>query len=251
LEWQPVDLGVHAPREAIVGAVVANEYLDALPVHRLVQRAGRILERYVGFDGERFVTVEDEPSSRRLPDVLAEDGVELRDDQAAEVSLKAIDWASGLGAELERGIALVIDYGHDAAELFGPRRSVGTLMTYAGHEAGDDPYVRVGSQDITAHVDLTAVDRAARQGGLDRVGSATQARFLASLGLAELLSELGRRPGMPVDDYLLARSAVGRMLDPRHLGGFAVRAWGRGIDPVPPLLGFGERDANRGPAPRP
>ncbi len=240
LEWQPVDVGSDVPSEPVTGAIIANEYLDALPVHRVVQRGGRLMERYVTTAGERFATVEDEPSTCLLAETLAADDVSLRDDQATEISLAAIEWGARLGAELRSGIALLIDYGHPADELYGPRRMDGTLMTYAKHQAGSDPYVRIGAQDITAHVDLTAIDRAARGGGLEPVGATTQARFLASLGLTELLSGLGRRPDTAPDDYLLARSAVARMLDPRHLGGFAVRAWGLGVDRDPPLRGFGD-----------
>jgi SAM-dependent MidA family methyltransferase len=238
LAWQPVDLGAVVPDERVTGAILANEFLDALPVHRIVQRADRLLERYVTWNGNGFASVEDEPSTGRLAEVVATDGVELSDGQEAEISLDAVDWASRLGSQLERGVALVIDYGHPAAELFGPRRTAGTLMTYAGHQAGDDPFVRVGLQDLTTHVDLTAIDREARAGGLELIGSTTQARFLAALGLADLLSDLGRLPDTAPDDYLLARSAVVRLLDPRQLGGFAVRAWGNGIDAEPPLRGF-------------
>jgi SAM-dependent MidA family methyltransferase len=240
LEWQPIDLDDAVPVKPVVGAIIANEYLDALPVHRLVQRSGRLLERYVTWDGDAFATLEAEPSSSRLMETLDADGVALRDGQAADVSLAAIDWASRLGAELQRGVALVIDYGHPADELYGPRRMSGTLTTYASHTLGDDPYVRVGEQDITAHIDLTAIDRAARDGGLEPLGATTQGRFLAALGVVDLLSDLGRRTDTAADDYLLARSAVARMLDPRHLGGFAVRAWGRGLEPEPPLRGFGD-----------
>jgi SAM-dependent MidA family methyltransferase len=102
----------------------------------------------------------------------------------------------------------------------------GSLRTYRRHAAGDDPLTGVGRTDITAHVDVSALQRAARMAGLEVLGRTTQARFLAGLGLADMLSELGRDPATDVAAYLEARSAVARLLDPRHLGGFVVLAWG-------------------------
>jgi SAM-dependent MidA family methyltransferase len=129
--------------------------------------------------------------------------------------------------DLGRGQLLVIDYGMDAAELYGPRRMAGTLVTYAGHRAGDDPFAAVGRQDITAHVDLTAIDRAARTAGLRPTLATRQADFLVTLGLGDLLVELGRDPGTTLEEYAAARSSVVRLLDPRHLGAFRVHAWDR------------------------
>jgi SAM-dependent MidA family methyltransferase len=137
---------------------------------------------------------------------------------------------------------LVIDYGHSADELYSPKRLAGTLTTYRNHRAGDNPLSFVGLQDITAHVDFTAQERAAATAGLDLLGSTSQARFLVKLGLGDLLSELGRQSGVDPEAYLLARAVVARFLDPRHLGGFRVEAWGRGVPGAPPLWGFSERE---------
>jgi SAM-dependent MidA family methyltransferase len=114
----------------------------------------------------------------------------------------------------------------------------GSLVTYRSHRAGSDPFESVGLQDITAHVDLTAVDRAAREVGLEPLGSTTQARFLAGLGLGELLTDLGRDSSTDLQQYLDARAAVGRMLDPRRLGGFRVLTYGRGVASDPRLRGL-------------
>ena len=204
------------------------------------------MERYVTADGERFATVEDEPSTCLLAETLAADDVSLRDDQATEISLAAIEWGARLGAELRSGIALLIDYGHPADELYGPRRMAGTLMTYAKHQAGNDPYVRIGAQDITAHVDLTAIDRAARSGGLEPVGATTQARFLASLGLTELLSGLGRRPTRrPTTTCSPVRRSHGcSILDTWRTSPSARGVCG--VDPDPPLRGFGDPGSRPG-----
>ncbi len=233
VRWQPVDVPGRHPDPTMGsfdGVVLANEYLDALPVHRLVMRGGRIRECHVTWqDGFRWV--EAEPSGPDLDAPLRRAGVVLAEGQLAEVRPSVATWLEDVTRALRRGIVLIIDYGHDAAGLYGPRRMAGSLVTYRDHMAGDDPLHWVGRQDITAHVDLTELGRAARTVGLVPLGRTTQAMFLADLGLGEMLSDLGRRPDTPAQAYLDARASVVRLLDPRHLGGFTVVAYGHGIDP--------------------
>ena len=198
-------------------------------------------EAYVGWGEGWFEEVLAEPSTAGLAAYLQADGVELRDDQRAEVCLLAPRWIDSVAARLaEGGVVLVIDYGHDAADLYGSQRMAGTLLTYRGHEVSDDPFAALGHTDITAHVDISALERAARGAGLELIGSTTQGHFLAGLGLGELLADLGRRPDTEPLAYMEARSAVARLLDPRHLGGFRVLAWGRpdADGAVPTLPGF-------------
>ena len=210
--------------------VIANEYLDALPVHRLI-RDGQLREAWVGWEDGWFQEVLAEPSTPELAAHLAADGVELDEGQRAEVCLAAPRWLGTAAARLVPGGAiLVIDYGHDAAELYGPRRMAGSLLTYRGHAVGDDPFVAVGHTDLTAHVDLTALERAGAAAGLVLIGSAIQGPFLARLGLGDMLADLGRRPGVDPQAYLEARASVARLLDPRQLGGFRVLAWARPAD---------------------
>ena len=153
-------------------------------------------------------------------------------------------------ASLERGLLLVIDYGAEAPELYAPSRG-STLRAYHRHRVHADPLVAIGRQDLTAHVDLTAVARAATAAGLEPLGRATQAAFLASLGLGELLLSLQQEPGTTIEAYLEARSAVARMLDPRATGGFAVLAFGRGMRAGPPLRGFAPEARALGASPDP
>ncbi len=207
--------------------VLANEYLDALPVHRLVQAAA-LQEAWVGWRDGWFDEILAEPSDPALAAHLAADGVVLREGQRAEVCLAAPRWVTDVADRLrEGGLLLVIDYGHEAGELYGPHRHAGSLLTYREQRVGDDPFEAVGETDLTAHVDLTALRRAASDAGLSLVGRTTQARFVAGLGLGDLLAELGRDRATDLPAYLEARSAVVRLLDPRHLGAFAVLAWCR------------------------
>ena len=110
----------------------------------------------------------------------------LEPGQPAEICLAVDDWIAGAAAPLERGELLLIDYGYPAAELYSPARG-STLRAYHRHRVHADPFVAIGRQDLTAHVDLTAVERAALAAGLAPFGRTTQAQFLADLGTGELL----------------------------------------------------------------
>lgn len=243
VDWRRADLPDRTDaRAGKADLVLANEYLDALPVHRLVDEDD-LREAWVGWEDGWFREVLAEPSTPELAAYLAADGVALRRGQRAEVCLEAPRWLMRAAGELaSEGVLLVIDYGHDAAELYGSRRMAGSLLTYRGHEVSDDPFSAVGHADITAHVDISALERAAAAAGLVLTGSTTQGPFLVRLGLGDLLAELGRRPGTDPQDYLAARAAVARLLDPRQLGGFRVLAWARPSagDTVPALPGFSD-----------
>jgi SAM-dependent MidA family methyltransferase len=232
------DAGV---RDSVVGVVLANELLDALPVHRVVSRNGALRELYVDWADGRFVEREGDPSTPRLEERLRDEDIRLSDGQHAEISLALDDWIARAAAELERGMLLLIDYGYAAADLYSPRRADGTLLAYVRHRAHDDPLRNIGRQDLTAHVDLTAVERAAAKAGLTRLGFTTQAEFLVGLGIGEMLSAIQSDPSTSLEAYLGLRSSVVRLLDPAATGKFAVMAFGRGVPGETRLRGFGFR----------
>lgn len=241
VEWRRIDLPDRSDDGSGKASIVlANEYLDALPVHRVLQ-ADSLREAFVAWADGWFTEVLGEPSTPELATYLARDGTALREGQRAEICLSLAGWVEEVAAALgEAGVLLVIDYGHDAAELYGPRRMAGSLLTYRDHRVSDDPFAAIGHTDITAHVDISALERCAQEAGLELVGSTTQARFLANLGLGQLLAELGRQPDVAAADYVEARAAVGRLLDPRHLGAFRVLGFARprADGSVPALPGF-------------
>jgi SAM-dependent MidA family methyltransferase len=198
------------PRAPIVGIVLGNEVLDALPVHR-VRRRGKALREIavdVGPDG-RFVEVEIAPSTPAVATYLER-------------------WIADVVANLTRGVLLLIDYGAPANELYDPiRRRDGTLRAYVRHQVHDDPYRHVGRQDLTAHVDVTAVERAAHAAGLATIGITTQAEALMGLGIEARLQAIQADPATTFEDYTLVRSALMRLLDPAAMGRFRVMAFGR------------------------
>lgn len=222
------------------GAVLANEYLDALPVHRVASRSGRLVELFVdvGPADEGFREVEGDPSTPALARRLAEEGIELAEGQVAEIRLATDDWVAAMSAGIERGFATAIDYGRPAAELYGPERRGGTLRAYSAQRAHADPFVAIGRQDLTAHVDFTAVEHAAAALGWRSLGLTTQAEFLVGSGFGELFAARQAVPDVEPEAFLALRAAAARLLDPRALGGFRVLVLGRGIPDGTALRGL-------------
>jgi SAM-dependent MidA family methyltransferase len=227
----------------IDGFVLANEVLDALPTHRVVMRGGVLREVKVDSRDGAFTDIETDPSMPALADRLAAEQVTLAEGQRAEIALAVDPWLAGAAAGMARGVLLLIDYGYPAAELFDPvRRGDGTLRAYLRHRVHADPYLHVGRQDLTAHVDVTAVERAAAAAGLAHLGTTTQAEFLVGLGTERLLQAIQADPATTLEDYLAVRSGLMRLLDPGAMGRFRVMAFGRGWpEGGPPLAGFGFR----------
>jgi SAM-dependent MidA family methyltransferase len=200
------------------------------------------MEVMVGSRDGSLVDVEADLSTPALARRQSEDRVTLADGQRAEICLAVDDWIAAASAGLRRGVLLLIDYGYPAAELYDPiRRRDGTLRAYLRHRVHDDPYVHVGRQDLTAHVDVTAVERAAIAAGLTHLGTTTQAEFLVGLGTEDLLHAIQADPATTMEDYLAVRSALVRLLDPAAMGRFRVMAFGRGWPDGPSLAGLGYR----------
>ncbi len=242
------DLLERADSRPFTGLVIANELLDALPVHRVRQRGPALRELAVDLDPSTgsLVEVEIEPTTPALGDRLTSEDVRLVDGQTAEICLELDAWLAGASAHLERGLVLLIDYGAPAAELYDPvRRRDGTLRAYVRHQVHDDPFAHVGRQDLTAHVDVTAVERAAHALGLTTVGITTQAEALMSLGVEGRLQAIQADPTTTWETYTLVRAAIQRLLDPAAMGRFRVMLFGRDWaaahtpdDPASALLAF-------------
>ncbi|MFM2105702.1 MAG: hypothetical protein RL338_734 [Chloroflexota bacterium] len=235
----------------VAGVVLANELLDALPFHRVTSAAGRLRELLVDWDGAagRFVDAVADPTTPALAARLEAEGIELADGQRAEICLELDPWLASVAGRLERGVVLLVDYGHDAAELYGPARREGTLRTYLRQMVGRDPYAHVGRQDVTAHVDLTAVVRAGEAAGLRHLGTTTQAAFLVGSGLGELLAAIREDPATTLPSWIELRAAVARLLDPGATGGFRVVAFGRALPGDATLAGLGRTRPDLATAP--
>lgn len=229
--------------ERFDGLVLANELLDALPVHLVVWGAEEapeaVFERGVSVESERFVW-RDRPASGRLLEraqqLAAE--TELPTGYLSEIGLAAGDWTAAWAPILGHGALLLIDYGFPRHEFYHPQRSEGTLMCHYRHRAHADPFYLPGLQDITAHVDFTAVVEAGHAAGLDFLGYTTQGVFLLNCGLTEVLA---RTPYEDRAHYLPLAASAQKLLGPSEMGElFKVMALGKGIEDT--LLGFAQGD---------
>jgi SAM-dependent MidA family methyltransferase len=225
------------------GAVVANEVMDALPVHRIVGRVDRpagIAELLVGLDATGvFAWTEGDPTTPALAARLRAEDVTLAEGQVTEVCLALDDWLAGTTRHLGRGIVVLIDYADEPPALHHPvDRPMGSLRAFARHAVGGDPFRHVGRQDLTATVDLAAVRAAAARAGLEPVGETTQGELIATLGTGDLTTAILHREGADLQDAIDLRSALARLLDPRGMGGFRVLVFGRGLPTGSQLAGL-------------
>ncbi len=194
------------------GCFLSNELVDAFPVHRVVLREGSLREIFVGEKDGRFCDVIGDLSQAALAGYFPAAGVELAEGQQAEVNLRAGEWIAEVGRRLRRGFALTIDYGELAAELYAPWRRSGTLRCYWRHRLADNPYARVGEQDITSHVDFSWLIRRGEAAGLACTGLVPQYRFLIGLGLLGEMEAAGR--GMSEAEGLKMRLSLKRLIEP-------------------------------------
>lgn len=221
------------------GVLLGNEVADAFPAHRLIVRHGTLQECFVAIDGDAFGWCEGERSAEvaSLPEIEAI-AAGLPEGSLLEVSPAASAWFASAAALLEQGLALLIDYGYQAETLYAAHRLEGTLRTYRGQQVSDDPFVDPGHVDMTVHVDFSALEGAGRQAGLWQAGFTNQGDFLAQLGMGTFLVDLQQEPGMTTEDYLSAKAAIFRLIEPGGLGRFGVLGLSRGLELDPPLTGF-------------
>lgn len=171
----------------MIGCFLSNELVDAFPVHLVEKRNGTLLEVCVDVTNGTLHEVLLEPSTGELADYLEWVGVELVEGNRAEINLSAPMWINTVAGLLHRGFVLTIDYGYLASELYAPWRTTGTLMCYFQHTSGENPYLRIGEQDLTAHVDFTALIKSGEASGLQQLFYGDQCKFLLGLGFVEAL----------------------------------------------------------------
>ncbi|RNC70736.1 MAG: SAM-dependent methyltransferase [Desulfuromonadales bacterium] len=189
VSWKtPADLA--EGRLCFSGCLYSNELIDSFPVHLVEMSPDGLREVFVTADGDQFAEVLDVPSTPELEAYLARLGISLHVGQRAEINLNAVRWLESAAHALERGFVVTIDYGYLAPELYGPMRQNGTLLCYYRHTIEENPYVRVGRQDMTTHVDFTTLAEQGEAFGLRRVWYGEQYRFLVATGMMEELMAL-------------------------------------------------------------
>jgi SAM-dependent MidA family methyltransferase len=217
------------------GVVLGNEVLDAMPAHVVRVQGGKVEEGGVGVRNDRL------DWSWRLASGDALDAaraLKLPEGFRTEIQLAAQGFIRSLAGVLEKGVAFFVDYGFPQKEYYHPQRKDGTLMCHYRHHAHADPFFLPGLQDITSHVDFSAIAGAAGEGGLEVAGYTSQAQFLVNCGITEVMS---RTPAEDGAKFLPLANQANRLMSPAEMGElFKVIALARGFSR--PLLGFGEGD---------
>ena len=172
------------------GCLISNELFDAMPVHIVEMTEQGLQELWVGADADGFCERLLAPSTPELAAYLARYQVRLLTGQRAEINLAAPDWIAAAAKALERGFVLTIDYGYLSEELYTPQRRNGTLLCYHRHSTNENPYLLVGEQDITTHINFSQLMEAGTDVGLATVWFGEQYRFLLGVGLVDELVRL-------------------------------------------------------------
>ena len=217
------------------GMVLANELLDAMPVSRFKIMENGVNESWVGWENDRFAWRE-QPAGASLRARVAPLG--LAAGYTSEINPRAAAWVRSIAGILKRGALLLIDYGFPRAEFYHPQRTRGTLMCHYKHHAHDDPLRLVGLQDITAHVDFSAIAEAGTEAGLALLGYTSQAAFLLGNGLEQIMAASDPNK---VRAHLALTRQIKKLTLPHEMGELhKAIAFGRGVPE--PLPGFTLQD---------
>lgn len=215
------------------GVIIANEVLDAMPVHRFKWANNQLFESYIQLDAqgelqEQFLAAKDERLVTYLQDKLEE----MPSPYLSEANLFIDDWVTELYQLLDQGLVLLIDYGFPRHEYYHPDRNQGTLMCHYQHHAHPNPLIHVGEQDITAHVDFTHVAEAGQNAGFHVAGYTNQGSFLLANGLLHLVNNIADER-----EAFRAKQAAKQLIQESEMGElFKVLALTKNLEI--PLLGF-------------
>ena len=215
--------------EQMLGVVIGNEVLDAMPVKLLHRKQSVWHERGVVASGSNFEWQD------RATDLRPPIEIEGQHEYLTEIHPQQEAFLRTLAQHLTQGAAFFIDYGFPEAEYYHPQRHMGTVMTHALHQSGTNPLEEVGSKDITAHVNFTGAALAAQDAGLDVLGYCSQGRFLLNCGYLELAEKL----------HVLARGASAKLITEHEMGElFKVLALGKNLSKALDLelIGFAQGD---------
>ena len=225
------------PAEIPQGCIFSNELFDAFAVHRVLGTNEELRELYVLSSNSGFCEELGPLSSIAIAEYFDAQGITLREGQMAEVNLAACNWIEDAARRLNRGFVLTIDYGHQAQQLYDKHHMRGTLLAYDQHRAGEDFYRAPGEQDLTAHVNFTALDLRGQRSGVTRAGFTPQTNFLLALARHSNFADL-ENAGASEHDKIAARSLFKTLIHPEGMGEtFKVLAQQKEIDSAH-LAGF-------------
>ncbi|MFM2313047.1 MAG: hypothetical protein RLZZ04_2323 [Cyanobacteriota bacterium] len=221
------------PAESIEGCFFSNELVDAFPVHLVQKDQQELKEVYLGVQGGELTEIVARLSTEKVTDYFKLIGIDLLHQQypqgyRTEVNLQGVDWLKTLATKLKRGYVLTIDYGYSAEKYYRPSRSQGTLQCFYQHRRHNNPYANLGYQDITAHVNFTALELYGELSNLHKIGFTQQGLFLMALGIGDRLNELSSGK-FSVPEIFKRRDALHQLIDPTGLGGYGVLIQGKNL----------------------
>ncbi|TDI78278.1 MAG: class I SAM-dependent methyltransferase [Betaproteobacteria bacterium] len=241
-----VDWLEHLPAK-FEGLILANEVLDAMPVHLVVWRGTNLFERGVAWNGRALEWSDHILVNRELFKVARELSPQINSDgenvgtYVSEISLSTRRFMRSLAGILQQGAIVLIDYGFGYSEYYHSQRNRGTLMCHYRHHAHEDPFYFPGLQDITSHVDFSAIAQVATAEGLELLGYTSQAHFLINCGITEILARI---PAENAGDFLPLANQLQKLVSPAEMGElFKVIVFGKNIQQ--PLVGFTSGDKSR------
>lgn len=229
-EWHEIS------SESIIGCFISNELIDSLPVHRIVKKQNKLQEIYVTTNHGQLLEKYGDLSTQKINEYLTINNVDFDsniyiDNYQTEVNLSALDILEKIAKVLKQGYVLTIDYGYDSIKYYHPQRYEGTLKCYYQHRHHNNPYVNIGLQDITCHVNFTAIEKIGTNFGLEKIDFIEQALFLMALGLGDRLNNLsdGR---ILLSELWQRRSQLHELINPQGLGGFGVLLQGKNLSAI-------------------
>ncbi|WJW68874.1 SAM-dependent methyltransferase [Candidatus Chlorohelix allophototropha] len=227
--------------DSVIGCFLSNELVDAFPVHLVSVSNGKLQEIYLT-QNEAGELVEETgelstPALETYFKTLGLDIASYEEDYRTEVNLHASPWLSRVAEKLQRGYILTIDYGYEAKSRFHPRRMSGTLQCYYRHQVSHNPYLNLGNQDITAHVDFSTLLNTGVALGLTTPGLISQAEFLGGLGIGEHFVQMSASTNSP-NEVLAQREALLRLISPNEMGNFKVLLQVKNAPLEPTLSGW-------------
>ncbi len=222
---------------SITGCFFSNELIDALPVHQIIIQDNQLQEIYVrAYRAQpsplypiavKFTESLGELSTPKLKEYFQQAEIDLLspiygEGYRTEVNLAASLWMKTIAEKMHQGFIITIDYGYTAQRYYNPARRSGTLQCYYQHRHHNDPYINIGRQDLTAHVDFTALEKQGKLSGLEMVGSTQQALFLMALGLGDRIASIAQSTNTSISETLRRREALHSLINPMGLGNFIV-----------------------------
>ena len=228
------------PDASVIGCCFSNELIDAFPVQQIIINNRKIQEVYLTLEANKLKETYATISTPQIQEYFTLVEIYLLNAHypqgyRTEVNLAALDWLKTVARKLKQGYLLTIDYGYPASKYYHPQRSQGTLQCYFQHRRHNNPYVNLGEQDITTHVDFTALENYGKQQGLTTIGFTKQAMFLMALGISDRLQELSSGK-YNVVEIMQRRDALHQLIEPMELGGFGVLVQGKNLNSAQQII---------------